>query len=69
MVLAGRMKVDEDKDRPDGSAADDTQPADTKSKRADTLQDQVGTALRTVYQRTIEEDLPPELASLLDKLA
>lgn len=29
---------------------------------------EVGSALRTVYQRTVEEDIPPEMLDLLGKL-
>lgn len=29
---------------------------------------EVGQALRTVYQRTVEEDIPPEMLDLLGKL-
>ena len=37
-----------------------------KKKRPDNPE--VGAALRTVYQRTIEEDIPPEMLDLLGKL-
>jgi hypothetical protein len=38
----------------------------SKKKRGDTPE--VGQALRSVYQRTIEEDIPPDLLDLLGKL-
>ena len=50
-------------------------PADTdptlsrpraRKKRADSPE--LGTALRTVYQRTVDEDIPPEMLDLLGKL-
>lgn len=37
-----------------------------KKKRAENPE--VGTALRSVYQRTIDEDIPPEMLDLLGKL-
>jgi len=37
-----------------------------RRKRPDTPE--LGTALRTVYQRTVEEDIPPEMLDLLGKL-
>jgi hypothetical protein len=44
----------------------DTSRSRTRRKRADTPE--VGQALRSVYQRTIEEDIPPDLLDLLGKL-
>ena len=37
-----------------------------KKKRGDSPE--VGQALRSVYQRTVEEDIPPDLLDLLGKL-
>ena len=37
-----------------------------KKKRGDSPE--VGQALRTVYQRTVDEDIPPEMLDLLGKL-
>ncbi len=37
-----------------------------KKKRADSPE--VGNALRSIYQRTIDEDIPPDLLDLLGKL-
>ena len=37
-----------------------------KEKRPDSPE--LGLALRTVYQRTVEEDIPPEMLDLLGKL-
>jgi hypothetical protein len=37
-----------------------------KKKRADSPE--VGSALKSVYQRTVEEDIPPDLLDLLGKL-
>lgn len=44
----------------------DTASPKSRKKRADSPE--VGQALRTVYQRTIEEDIPPDLLDLLGKL-
>jgi hypothetical protein len=38
------------------------------SRRRKTEPSEVGDALRTVYQRAIEEDIPPEMLDLLGKL-
>ncbi|SMF61642.1 hypothetical protein SAMN06295910_0634 [Allosphingosinicella indica] len=38
-----------------------------KSKKSGGKAD-VGNALRTVYQRTVNEDIPPEMLDLLGKL-
>lgn len=37
-----------------------------KKKRADSPE--LGSALKSVYQRTVEEDIPPDLLDLLGKL-
>ena len=37
-----------------------------KKKRGE--KHELGSALRTVYQRTVEEDIPPEMLDLLGKL-
>lgn len=50
-------------DAPAGGA---TAAGGSKKKRPDNPE--LGTALRTVYQRTIEEDIPPEMLDLLGKL-
>ena len=38
----------------------------TKKRRAPA--GEIGDALKTVYQRTIDEDIPPEMLDLLGKL-
>jgi hypothetical protein len=43
-----------------------TPRSNSKKKRGETPE--VGQALRTVYQRTIDEDIPPDLLDLLGKL-
>lgn len=44
----------------------DSSPPRPKKKRSDTPE--VGNALRSIYQRTVEEDIPPDLLDLLGKL-
>ena len=41
-------------------------PPRTKKRRAPA--GEIGDALKTVYQRTIDEDIPPEMLDLLGKL-
>ena len=51
----------------DAGEADMPRPGPrAKKKRADTPE--VGQALRSIYQRTIDEDIPPDLLDLLGKL-
>lgn len=42
-----------------------SKPPATKGKRSG---DGVGSALRSAYQRTLQEDIPPEMLDLLGKL-
>ncbi len=49
---------------PDTRSGKDKQP----SKRKSAGSAEVGNALRTVYQRTVNEDIPPDLLDLLGKL-
>ncbi|PWG03199.1 NepR family anti-sigma factor [Sphingosinicella humi] len=46
--------------------AEITNPSRQEDKRAD--MPELGLALRTVYQRTVEEEIPPEMLDLLGKL-
>lgn len=50
---------------PDATQATSAKPARTKSPTAPA---NVGDALRSVYQRTVDEDIPPEMLDLLGKL-
>lgn len=43
-------------------------PAAKPARRKTGQSGDVGTALRSVYQRTVEEDIPPEMLDLLGKL-
>ncbi len=56
-----RAKAELDGDTDPGSG----KPARRK-KRSETPE--IGNALRTVYQRTVDEDVPPDLLDLLGKL-
>lgn len=57
-----------------GAKAGDVRPGSTKTgarkRRANATKDegQVANALRSVYQRAIDEDIPPEMLDLLKKL-
>lgn len=61
---------DEDGDRRRKSVpqrkAEATNRAQKRTQRASPPE--VGNALRSVYQRTVEEDIPPEMLDLLGKL-
>lgn len=48
------------------SETDTSERPRTKKKAASN--GEFGTALRSVYQRTIDEDIPPEMLDLLGKL-
>ncbi len=47
---------------------DTDQPRSNSGKSKRPPAPEVGHALRTVYQRTIDEDIPPEFLDLLGKL-
>lgn len=49
---------------PESEASTSTRPRGKKKPESPEL----GKALRTVYQRTVEEDIPPEMLDLLGKL-
>jgi hypothetical protein len=51
----------------DGNAEDGTAPAAKKHKKKPAVPE-VGNALRSAYQRTLDEDIPPEMMDLLGKL-
>ena len=50
----------------DESAGDTAQPNPPRKKRQPAPE--VGHALRSAYQRTLSEDIPPEMLDLLGKL-
>ena len=51
----------------DNGSSDPADPA-PRPQRKKGHTTEYGDALRTVYQRTIEEDIPPEMLDLLGKL-
>ena len=54
---------------PESDSGNDGKPGSKsggRKKRAD--DPQIGSALRSVYQRTVDEDIPPDLLDLLGKL-
>lgn len=51
--------------KPSSEMTEDFSPQ-TKKRRVPVSE--VGDALKTVYQRTIDEDIPPEMLDLLGKL-
>jgi hypothetical protein len=48
--------------------ASDTRAAKDSKKKKSPAGPEVGSALRSIYQRTINEDIPPDLLDLLGKL-
>jgi hypothetical protein len=66
----GLLSLSNESDRERRRKSDESSQAEPVAKpgqkRAGTSQ--VGDALRTVYQRAIDEDIPPEMLDLLGKL-
>lgn len=66
------MSVDKDKDA--GGSANTGAPSQSKTQQKKPIKKQgpsdadVGGALRSIYQRTVEERIPPDLLDLLGKL-
>lgn len=60
-VLAASRKQVKDKDR--------AQRPPTKKSRDKTQQGHVGEALRSIYQQTVDEEVPDEFLDILGKLA
>ena len=56
--------------KPDGVTSPDSGPpaASSRRKRAPKEDGHVSQALRTVYQRAVDEDIPSEMLDLLSKL-
>jgi hypothetical protein len=66
------LSVENDKDagaapKPDAPSRGKTQHR-TQAKKKGASQADVGGALRTIYQRTVDERIPPDLLDLLGKL-
>ena len=49
-------------------ASEAVSPSPKKKKKAGTPATDVGDALRSAYQRTLDENIPPEMLDLLGKL-
>lgn len=47
---------------------DEVDSSKKPQKKKSAGSNEVGSALRTIYQRTIDEDVPPDLLDLLGKL-
>ena len=65
MSSQGEDKKGKTKSRP---AATGTAPPDPAPDRKRTAPNDVGAALRSAYQRTIDEDIPAEMLDLLGRL-
>ena len=59
-------KDDDKSGRREGEA--DPRPTSGKARKKRAPVPEVGNALRSVYQRAVEEDIPPEMLDLLGKL-
>ena len=68
------MSVENDRDGDRRRNSDHPTGTDTANPQSRTIKPRtpgnrgVGTALRTVYERTLKEDIPPEMLDLLGKL-
>ena len=67
------MGFDNDKDaetrrKSDGPAATGSTGGQQKKKKKGAASSDVGKALRSAYERTVEEQIPPDLLDLLGKL-
>lgn len=59
---------DRDRRRKSDSGSDTASTDAPRIRKRRTAPTEVGDALRTVYQRAIDEDIPPEMLDLLGKL-
>ena len=64
------MTVDNDKDadRESGAASEPQATRKPPVKKKNPGNSEVGGALRSIYQRTVDERIPPDLLDLLGKL-
>lgn len=64
------MTVDQDKDadREAGAASDSQSARKSPPKKKGSGNSELGGALRSIYQRTVDERIPPDLLDLLGKL-
>ena len=66
--MAFHDEKDGDRRRKVGAQGEDDQTRSNGGRNKRTPAPEVGQALRTVYQRTVDEDIPPEFLDLLGKL-
>ncbi len=66
--MSFEIEKDGDRKRKSGKASTTDMPGNGTSKKKGQGSAEVGTALRSIYQRTINEDIPPDLLDLLGKL-
>ena len=59
---------EEEKDRRKAAQPSTKESAESRRTSRKKPASEVGTALRTVYQKTVDEDIPPEMLDLLGKL-
>ncbi len=66
----GSLILNADKDRKEGRGHDTSKAGDkvTSEKARSGKKKDVGSALRTAYQRVVNEEIPPDLIDLLGKL-
>ena len=67
------MSFTDDKDgerrrKADDDGGDDSPRTSVRTNRKKPPAPEVGSALRSAYQRTLDEDIPPEMLDLLGKL-
>ncbi len=66
------MNFENEKDvqrrRKSDQASDPSSAKNPKARKKGASDAEVGDALRSVYQRTVNEDIPPDLLDLLGKL-
>ena len=67
-VLSFANDRDGERRRRQEQASGSEAPARPRAKKKGGDSPELGKALRTVYQRTVEEDIPPEMLDLLGKL-
>jgi len=66
--LAFHEEKDGERRRKDEAEGENDHPPSSTARKKRSPAPEVGTALRSVYQRTVDEDIPPEFLDLLGKL-
>ena len=69
ILTFAREKDGERRPRSDSSGETDSPPAKGTRKKKRNDGPEVGSALRSVYQQTVDEQIPPDLLDLLGKLS